>query len=102
MPLVMLTRLQYLLLLDLHPKPPSQVLFVQLFTPARSFLLFIVYIQFLLIRHTAPDARHQKIVTGGPSFPKPNPRLCLPCLPMTSQRASLCSIPVVDPDPTEF
>jgi len=40
------------------------VLFVQLFTPARSFLLFIVYIQFLLIRHTAPDARHQKIVTA--------------------------------------
>jgi len=42
----------------------AAVLFVQLFTPARSFLLFIVYLQFLLIRHTAPDARHQRIVTN--------------------------------------
>jgi len=39
------------------------VLLVQLFTPARSFLLFIVYVQFLIIRHTSND-RHQCIVIG--------------------------------------
>lgn len=37
-------------------------LFVQLFTPARSFLLLIVYVQFMLIRHTAD--RHARIVSG--------------------------------------
>jgi len=42
----------------------AAVLFFELFTPARSFLIFIVYVQFLFIRHGSPDARHLRIVVG--------------------------------------
>jgi len=44
----------------------AMVLFVELFTPSRSFLLFIVYVQFLFIRNSSTDgaARHQRMVTA--------------------------------------